>query len=219
MSRMAGGSIARHQETFSLMEGLECHPWSRGAVLKGPDLGPSLPLPAEFEPSMGPELQLFHPPWAIPGCPGPASEAVSGCKPSISGSHAPAHVTPTVSTDLGEAGATPHSAGGLSPAGPANSPPQNKAPECLRLGQHREEVTLGRVYSGPRHHRSHCGLSFCPHYGSSRRPFSRGRWVQRCSLSASPCAQLLPSLGPPATWTFFWLLPPLLKPCLCCPPL
>lgn len=35
--------MSRHQETFSLMEGPESRPWSRGAVLKGPDLWPSLP--------------------------------------------------------------------------------------------------------------------------------------------------------------------------------
>lgn len=64
-------------------------------------------LPAEFVPSTGPELRLFHPPWAIPGGPGPVSGAVFACKPCISGSHAPAHVTaPTVSMDLGEAAAT-----------------------------------------------------------------------------------------------------------------
>lgn len=38
VSRMAGGSISRPQENFSLMEGLESYPWSGGAVLKGPNL-------------------------------------------------------------------------------------------------------------------------------------------------------------------------------------
>lgn len=38
VSRVAGGSISRPQENFSLMEGLESYPWSGGAVLKRPDL-------------------------------------------------------------------------------------------------------------------------------------------------------------------------------------
>lgn len=66
-------------------------------------LQPRLPLPAESLPSMRPEFRLFQPPGAVPGSPGPVSEAVFARKPSGSGSEAPAHATgPTVSVGQGQ---------------------------------------------------------------------------------------------------------------------
>ena len=177
-------------------------------------LQPRRPLPAEFLPSTGPEFRLFQPPGATPGSPGPVSEAVFACKPSVSGSQAPARATaPTLSVDLGEAGAAlrwerkGHHSRELNPAGPADSPSQNKAPECLRLGPHGEEVTFGRVYSGTRHHLSRCDRASVPTVGARGGPFlaGTGRRATRsllpslgppAALYSSPCAHLLPSLVP-----------------------